>query len=178
MLTETKLQSIIITWRKQFGETINNNPCVPTDRTRRRDMYKHLMETLVRLHGYTKEELQFSKTLKMVMDASVNPKSPNKSGWTSIATSDWNYALDDIFPEEILTRDNSNDKTAVERSPEERAAERVKWELEKAEEKKKEEEIQLNNPIDENFESSIASHNDEIIGIDDLMKSLQGTGNE
>lgn len=101
MLGEGELAKLLVSWKNQLGEEIKGRFCVPIDRQLRIDMFKHLIETLIRLHSYEQDDFE-GNTYRRIMEASINPNSERKDKWREAATADWNDALDSFFPQKII----------------------------------------------------------------------------
>jgi hypothetical protein len=108
------LADLLVSWKKQQGEDIRGRFCVPIDRPLRISMYKNLIETLIQLHGYSKDDFE-GLTYRRVMEASINPNSERKEKWREAATADWKDALDDYFPQKILVSTKAPQESDYER---------------------------------------------------------------
>lgn len=103
MLTDTELAKLIVSWKSQTGTEIRGRMCVPVDSALRINMYKDLIETLIVNHGYAEDDLMSTMTKRMVIEASLNPNSPGKKTWETMATADWEQSVADRFPVQVLT---------------------------------------------------------------------------
>lgn len=159
MLTETELARLIVSWKNQMGEEIRGRMCVPIEG--RREMYKHLIKTLIELHGYAQEDFE-GKTYRMVLDASVNPNSERLEGWRKAVTADWNNALDSFFPQQLLQHDSS--------------AEPKRKTVEKTEYVNEDPRLEKDNPIDPSIFAGLPPVNDPVD--EEFMKMLKEVGDE
>ncbi len=160
MLSETVLNRLIISWKADKGVEIKGRMCVPTDNGLRRDMYKHLIKTLVEEHGYTQEDFE-GITFRRVIEASMNVNSDKKEGWKRAAIACWNEALNSFFPMEVLTHDSSTE-------PERKQSTRTYV--------PDDEPIELKNPIDESIYKDIPKVNH--VPDEEFLEVLKGIGNE
>lgn len=169
MLPEGKLLKLIATWKQDCGVEINNRWCVPVDSGQRQDMFKSLIKTLVELYGYTEEEMDSAQLLRLIIEASVIPTSPNKKTWAAVVERDWKDMLVWQFPQETLYHDPTTEEPRPKRPKRERK------EYVKAERPPKEEEvIELENPLTDEDRAAMSNGEVEYEVDENILKLLRG----
>ena len=112
MLTDTELAKLIVSWRNQTGTEIKGRMSVPYDTSLRMMMYRDLIETLITNHKYEEDDLLAPTTKRMILEASVEAKTPGMDTIKKMATSDWIAAVSERYEVEILTYDPSKVDTS------------------------------------------------------------------
>lgn len=102
MLTDTQLSKLLVNWISQTGTEYRGRMCVPADSAIRLTMYRDLIETLITTYGYSEEDLLATNTVRLVIEASWPANTPGKNTARQMCTVDWQTAVADRFPMEIL----------------------------------------------------------------------------
>jgi hypothetical protein len=120
MLTGSELALLIVNWKTQTGTEINGRMCVPYDSKIRVPMYKDLIATLITNYHYDKSDLFAVQTVNLILEGSTNPESPNLRKLKDLALIDWQRALVEEFPTEVLKHSGEvNVSRRVENKPQE-----------------------------------------------------------
>lgn len=106
MISDSELDDVLFAWLDTCGITVRNSVCVPI--TGRKDLYKHLIKTLVESYQVSKEDLK-GKVYRKIEEKSMPANSAKDKAWKKNVSTDWGLAINAMFPITILMHDSTND---------------------------------------------------------------------